>query len=239
MKREIIKMVCLLFGVTIALPKKSEAQSVSSIVINAGVGGNNTIDLLNRIDKDCLSHHPDLTILMIGTNDMNSMKHVPLAQYKINLEKIIDLIKKSKSKVLVINILPTYEPYLFTRHPASFYEPEGPSGRRKMVNQVVQQVAKDKKVEFLDINHVFERIGNIGLDETSYISNMANSKSTDGVHPTAYGYRSIALAVYETIINRKLPHTKVVCFGDSITAGDGGTEKKSYPAGLKKLLFNQ
>lgn len=208
-------------------------------VINAGVSGNNTIDLLKRIDKDCLAHHPDLTVLMVGTNDMNSVKYVPLPQYKANLEKIIDLIKKSSSKVLLMNVLPVYEPYLLTRHPASFYEPEGPSGRLRLVNQTIQQVAEDKGVELLDINHVFATIGNIGLDETSYIRNMKNSNISDGIHPTAYGYRSIALAVYEVVMTKGLPHSKVVCFGDSITAGDGGTEKQSYPANLKRLLNDQ
>jgi len=34
-------------------------------------------------------------------------------------------IKSTGSKVLIMTILPPYEPYLLTRHPAAFYQPEG------------------------------------------------------------------------------------------------------------------
>lgn len=213
------------------------AQKTAPFVINAGIGGNNTQDLLARIDEDCISYKPDLTVLMVGTNDMNSVKYIPLDQYKANLEKIIDILLRSKSQVLLMNILPLYEPYLLTRHPQSFYAPEGPAGRLKAVNKVIDQVAIEKHVSFLDIHHIFETIGNIGTDESSYIRNMANSNLTDGIHPTPDGYRAMAIAVYEKINNNNLPHKRVVCFGDSITKGDGSIDNKSYPAYLKKLLF--
>lgn len=228
---------CLLL--TFVLISSIKAQKTEPFVINSGIGGNNTKDLLARIDTDCISYKPDLTVLMIGTNDMNSVKYIPLDRYKANLEKIIDILLKAKSKVLLTNILPLYEPYLLTRHPKSFYAPEGPAGRLEAVNKVIIQVAKEKHVSFLNIHHIFASIGNIGLDESSYIRNMENSKITDGIHPTPDGYRAIAIAVYEKIINDKLPHKRVVCFGDSITKGDGSIDNKSYPAYLKKLLFNQ
>lgn len=231
------KILYCLF-LTLGLISSITAQKTAPFVINSGVGGNNTKDLLARIDSDCISYKPDLTILMVGTNDMNSVKYIPLDQYKANLEKIIDILLKAKSKVLLMNILPLYEPYLLTRHPKSFYAPEGPAGRLKAVNKVIRQVAQEKHVSFLDVNHIFAAIGNIGLDESSYIRNMANSKMTDGIHPTPDGYRAIAIAVYEKIINDNLPHERVVCFGDSITKGDGSIDNKSYPAYLKKLLLN-
>jgi hypothetical protein len=37
-------------------------SKVDLTVFNAGVGGNNTVDLLNRIEKDCLALKPRLTI---------------------------------------------------------------------------------------------------------------------------------------------------------------------------------
>ena len=216
--------------------KTNAQQSDKPVVINAGIGGNNTKDLLERIDKDCLAYKPDLTILMVGTNDMNSMKYIPIDQYEKNLRKIIDLILKSKSQVLLMNILPNYEPYLLTRHPRKFYGEEGPSGRMAQVNKVIKKVALEKKVYFLNMHHIFNKVGNIGLDKSSLIQNQANSNNTDGLHPTPEGYRVMGIVVYEYIMNKKLPHQKVVCFGDSITYGDGSIDKESYPAHLKKLL---
>lgn len=218
-------------------PKKSHAPTREGTIINAGIGGNNTVDLLGRMEKDCLSHQPDLTILMIGTNDMNSLKHIALPQYETNLRQIVSRLVAIKSRVLLMTILPVYEPYLYTRHPKAFYEPEGHAKRKRKVNEVIRNVAVDYKQDLLDMHFIFQQTGDIGEGEESLIKNVVNSKVSDGVHPTPAGYRTMAVALFEYIQQRQLPHNKIVCFGDSITFGDGGTEGKSYPAYLKKLLF--
>lgn len=212
------------------------ASESEPFIINAGVGGNNTVDLLARIEKDCLAHKPDFTILMIGTNDMNSRKHVPLAEFDQNLRKIIGQITNSGSEVLLMTILPGYEPYLYTRHQKSFYEPEGYQARKEKVNAVIKKAADELKLHFLDLHHIFEKVGNIGEAPDSLIQNVANSKKDDGIHPTADGYRTIAVAVYEKLLTIQSPRQRLVCFGDSITNGGGGVEGNSYPARLKKLL---
>ncbi|TCD27053.1 SGNH/GDSL hydrolase family protein [Pedobacter psychrodurus] len=222
-----------------ALNHQVSSDSSNPTVINAGIGGNNTIDLLNRIDQNCLSKHPKLTVLMVGTNDMNSVKHVPIAQYENNLSTLVKRIKSSGSKVLLMTILPMYAEYLLSRHPASFYEPEGVQGRRKQVNDVIRKVADQQKIDFLDLGHRFSAIGKIGIDKNSLIQNVANSNKTDGIHPTANGYRFIALSVYDYIIDHRLPKTDIVCFGDSITKGDATIDRDSYPAYLKKLLAQE
>src|SRR3546814_8774250 len=56
-----------------------------STIVNAGRSGNNTRNLLARLDKDCLALRPSLVILMVGTNDMNSRNHVPLAEYEVKI----------------------------------------------------------------------------------------------------------------------------------------------------------
>jgi lysophospholipase L1-like esterase len=206
-------------------------------VINSGIGGNNTVDLLSRIDKDCIAHHPALTVLMVGTNDMNSMKYVPLDQYQVNLTEIIVKIKHSGSQLLLMTILPMYEPYLLTRHPAAFYQPEGIEGRRQQVNNVIKEAARKHTIHLLDIGHRFDRIGKIGIDKDSLLQNEANSNKTDGVHPTSTGYRFIALSVYDYIMDHSLPTENIVCFGDSITKGGGNNE--TYPAYLESLLKNK
>lgn len=213
-------------------------QDQPAVVINAGIGGNNTIEMLARVTADCLSHRPDLTILMAGTNDMNSRKHVPLADYEKNMRRLVSDISSTGSKVLLMTILPAYEPYLFTRHLPEFYQPEGFAGRNKGVNDVIRKIAAVTGQPLLDMHHLFERIGNIGEGADSLLKNEINSGEKDGIHPTAEGYRLMGAVIYDCILQKKLPHTKVVCFGDSITHGDGGTAGHSYPACLKKLLRN-
>ncbi|MBZ4191405.1 SGNH/GDSL hydrolase family protein [Niabella beijingensis] len=204
--------------------------------INSGIGGNNTIDLLNRIEKDCLAHRPKLTILMAGTNDMNSVKYVPAAEYERNLSVIAGRIVSAGSQLLIMTILPAYEPYLLTRHPASFYEPEGVAGRRKQVNAIIKKTAGDHKAVLLDMEQRFTAIGNVGTSAASLIQNEVNAGKTDGVHPTPNGYRFIALSVFDCIVCNDLPREQIVCFGDSITRGDGSNDRNSYPGFLNKLL---
>ncbi len=199
------------------------------VVINAGVGGNTTVDMLARINRDCLAQHPDLTILMAGTNDMNSKKYIPLVQYEKNMRSIIVKILDIGSQIILMPILPAYEPYLYTRHDKSFYEPEGYVGRKTEINSLIKNLASEFRLTFLDMHHIFEMIGNIGEDPDSLIQNEANSGKTDGLHPTQNGYRIMAVAIYECIIQNKLSHERVICLGDSITAG-------GYPDYLKKLL---
>ncbi|MRG43847.1 esterase [Chitinophaga sp. SYP-B3965] len=232
MHRRVFLTTSFMAGIAMTL----RAADNDPLVINAGVGGNNTDDLLKRIDKDCLSHKPALTVLMAGTNDMNSRKYIPLEQYRKNMGVLIEKIQASKSKVLLMTILPFYEPYLLTRHDPAFYGTDGPAKRRAAVNETIKSLAAQYKTELLDLGTIFEKVGKVGLDKDSLIQNEANSQKTDGIHPTANGYRFIGLAVYEHILLQKLPQKGIVCFGDSITNGDGGIKKESYPAYLNKLL---
>jgi len=63
-----------LFTPLLSLPVMAGSAPIVDVnykVINSGVG-NNSVDLLARIGKDCLVHQLDLMVLMTGTNDMNS-----------------------------------------------------------------------------------------------------------------------------------------------------------------------
>lgn len=213
-------------------PVPVEGNDGDFVIINAGVGGNTTKDLLNRVEKDCYVHNAVLTILMAGTNDMNSVKYIPLQQYEQNMRELIKGILARKSKLIMMTILPCHEPDLLTRHPAAFYEPEGIAGRRKQVNEVIKKIAADYKAHLIDLEHRFNAIGKISDDKDSLLKNLANSNKRDGIHPTANGYRFIALSVYDYLIDHKIPYHKTVCFGDSITKGDA----ENYPGYLKALL---
>lgn len=208
----------------------------TELLVNAGIAGNNTNNLLKRIYTDCLAHQPTLTILMIGTNDMNNGKHVPLEKFRNNLNMLSDRIINSGSQLMLMTILPFYEPYLLLRHPVAFFQPEGPEGRRKQVNEVIIKTAAERKAGLLDIGSIFEKVGKIGLEKDCLLRNKENSGKEDGVHPTREGYRFLALAVSQYIQYNHHDARRIVCFGDSITKGDGSVDKESYPAYLKKLL---
>ena len=83
-------------------------------VINAGVGGNNTVNLLKRIEEDVLKKNPDLTILMVGTNDMlNSRKMISFQDYADNLNIIVKTLLSNEIKVLLMSPPPVDSNYPF------------------------------------------------------------------------------------------------------------------------------
>ncbi len=237
-RRDFIQSTVL--GSSLVITSNVNAENVENRkgyeVINAGTGGNNTIDLLERIDRDCLAHKPELVILKAGTNDMNSRKYVPVQEYEQNMRKIIEKIRGVGSRVLLMNLLPVYEPYLMTRHDPAFYAPEGHTGRKIKMNEAIKELSVEYNLAFLDLHHIFEKVGNIGTEESSLLKNEANSQTKDGLHPTPEGYRLIGVSVYHSIMAYKLPGRKIVCFGDSITRGDGKPDGANYPSYLKKLL---
>ena len=72
-------------------------------VLNKGVAGNNSFDLLKRIDKDVIAEKPTLVILMVGTNDMvNSRKFVSYPEFKVNYQTILGKLKEYKLPVVVM-----------------------------------------------------------------------------------------------------------------------------------------
>ncbi|MDW7656466.1 MAG: SGNH/GDSL hydrolase family protein [Bacillota bacterium] len=83
-------------------------------VINRGIGGETTAELLGRIERDVLSFAPELVIVTIGGND--AMRGMTVVQYKDNLQKLCILIKEAGAQP----VLQTYYCPLYHQMPAGF-----------------------------------------------------------------------------------------------------------------------
>jgi lysophospholipase L1-like esterase len=212
-------------------------------VINAGHGGDNTADLLARLDRDVLARAPGLVVLLAGTNDLlNSKNAVSLGDYRGNLRVLVQRIRAKGARVLLLTMPPVYAPYLLQRHPAGFYGADGPAGRIAAGNAVIREVARENQVPVVDLFAAFAAAGGASESATSLTRNEANSGQPDGVHPTAAGYRVIAGLVAGAIARENLPGIRrIVCLGDSLTfgvhvTGEGTTTGETYPAGLLRAL---
>ena len=75
-------------------------------VINAGIGGITAKDSLSRMEKQVLSHNPDLIIVCFGLNDVN----LSLDEYLNPLEEIFKRALDSGAEVIFMtpNMLNTY-----------------------------------------------------------------------------------------------------------------------------------
>ena len=78
-------------------------------IINAGRSGDNTQRGLERLERDVLSHQPDLAVVCFGLNDIvNGM--VGLDLYLHNLESIFQKLQLSgiESIFMTPNVMNTY-----------------------------------------------------------------------------------------------------------------------------------
>lgn len=214
-------------------------------VLNKGIAGNNSSDLLARVDKDVVANNPDLVILMVGSNDMiNSKKFISINDYLSNLDSIVNLIKagRPKVKLVVSSILPVEESYLFQRHdPEKF--PVKPNTKISQLNSAIEQFAKKENLIFIPLYDEFVKYGTNYTSQESLLVNSKNNTVDDGVHPTANGYKIIGDYFYRQLKEKKLLRRNmlIVCFGDSITygafmLGRGTSEGDTYPAVLLRNL---
>lgn len=208
--------------------------AVAAEVINAGVGGNRSSALLNRMEKDVLARRPTTVVLMVGTNDrLNSGGFVDAKGYRKNVETLVDRIQQGGAKVLLVTPPPCIPELLFTRHDPQKFADQTPSERMAEVREILLDISKQQSVPLVDFHEHLLQEKIADKQVTSVIRNVANSGVKDGVHLTPRGYELLAQLIVKKIKAAELPPSKVVCFGDSLTKG---SVKANYPMYLNVIL---
>lgn len=92
------------------LKTRLQHEKFSYRVINASVTGDTTSNGLARLPDALQEYKPTITIVELGGND--GLRGLNITVIKHNLEKIIDLIQKANSKVLLLGMRlpPNYGP---------------------------------------------------------------------------------------------------------------------------------
>lgn len=224
---------------------KNIEANIESTIINKGVAGNTTVNLLKRLQVDVLNEKPDLVILMVGTNDfLNSKKILSYEEYATNLTKIVQTIKSKNCEVLMMSPPTADSVYLYQRHDKSLYV-DTPNAMLNKAREIVEVVSKENHTFYADIYNSFIAKGIPKHNEDAYIRNAKNSGAKDGVHPTPIGYKFIADTVFKYLKENNLlnKYKTIICFGDSITKGSGakgaGTiTGENYPSFLNTMMIN-
>jgi|GEM_PF-586394 len=164
----------------IALRKSVDGAQVETI--NAGISGHTTVNALARIDKDVLSHKPDLVTVMFGLNDM---VRVPLDDYRANLKTIVAKCHEIGAEVVLAtpnNVVTT-------------------SGRptEKLITycDIVREVGRELSVPVCDCYR--EMDGLRARDEFAWRLLMS-----DAIHPNMDGHKVMAELLARTISGRSV-----------------------------------
>lgn len=197
-------------------------------VINEGVGGNTTDNVIARI-SDITDHSADMAVVQIGVNDFRvgvaASRNTP-AQFKINLNRIVDSLQVSGVDNIIIQTMPPILNQESSYVCAFFGQPsncdanaEGDPFRIVQAEVVAEQGAG---VYLHDLNQGFISEGQPTYDSSSFLQHQLNyPPNEDGVHYSSIGATYVAQSTYDFIQTNSLPYTKIVFIGDSNTVVDG------------------
>ena len=111
-------------------------------VQNRGIGGDTTKGILDRLDT--INKSIKKAFIMIGINDIAGYKRVD--EIYNNYIKILQDLERKDIKVYVQSVL-----YVGKNYPNSDYF----NKEVKNLNKKLEQIAKDKKIDFIDLNSIF------------------------------------------------------------------------------------
>ncbi|MBR4219870.1 MAG: hypothetical protein IKR81_01865, partial [Victivallales bacterium] len=211
-------------------------------VFNLGKGGYSTSNIRNVTLSKALAVHPDVTILLAGTNDMlNTGKLATLEDFENNLRFLVQSLQDGGSVVVMNTLPPCSEALLLRRHKQEKYGDFSPSERITRANAIIRKIAEERHCELVDLHRIVAASG-APDSAASLLRNPANVRSADGVHLRKEGYQLWAEQLAKTDALRSLrPGQKVVCLGDSLTyganlPGAGTTTGDNMPSYLQKEL---
>ncbi len=145
-------------------------------ILNRGVGGDRTAELLARVQTDVVDEHPDVVVLAIGVNDVWHRfllgRETTLEQFTENYNKLVEIIKGTGAKLLLL------QPFVLNMEDKPRLRPY-----LNKFNGVISEIAAREKLTLIPLDEIFT-----GLTQDI----KPEQFSVDGVHPTHRGCRYIA-----------------------------------------------
>lgn len=150
--------------------------------INRGIGGQTTPQMLLRFRQDVIDLKPKIVLILAGTNDIaGNTGPMTLEEIRDNILSMVELAESNGIIPIVCAVLPAYD---YPWRPGLL-----PNVKIPELNQLLSQMAKEKKVPYLDYFKAMADDRN-GLPKTL---------TTDEVHLTAKGYAVLGELAEEAI----------------------------------------
>lgn len=139
--------------------------------INLGISGNQTKDLVARLDKDFVQIQPDIVSIMIGINDVwhhaEDRSWIPDEVFEQRYRTVLDAVRQMGAKLMII------EPFLIPAEDKLFFRED----LYKKI-EIVRKLAREYADVFMPTD---------GLLCAAFIGDNPLTFAADGVHPTAKG----------------------------------------------------
>jgi acyl-CoA thioesterase-1 len=96
----------------LAVELKALFPRIEITVVNRGVNGEESREMLARFDRDVFAEHPDVVLWQVGSNAV--LRDRPLEQSDAPLHEGLKRLREAGVDVILIN--PQYAPRVFTKH---------------------------------------------------------------------------------------------------------------------------
>ncbi|HEX9995766.1 MAG TPA: SGNH/GDSL hydrolase family protein [Abditibacterium sp.] len=154
------------------------SQGVNVTVIPAGIGGNTSIYMLGRLERDVLSKKPTWMTLSAGVNDVMHTA-VELEPYKTAMTAILDRCQEAGVKVVVLTATQIGLPVTGAANV-----------KLAAYNDFLRETAKARNLPLADVNAAM-----VAEQEAFKKAGIKRSLTTDGVHMNIYGDLMMARTV--------------------------------------------
>ena len=157
-------------------------------VVNSGISGNTTYDVLNNLKDRVYRYNPSKVFILIGTNDVLLDEHSN-EETVSNIGKIIDEIKKNRpyAEIFVQSIYPVNSSDDDKINSKSVYIRNNID--IQIMNKSIESICKEKGVTYIDMYSLLvDDSGNLDINYT-----------TEGLHITDAGYSVITKKLMEYI----------------------------------------
>jgi len=144
-------------------------------VLNRGVNGERTDQILRRLPPDLRTLKPQVVVLLAGVNDLYQGRSAE--QVEENLERMIRLSLEARARVVVCTILP------YNSAPPSVLD------RMRRVNRWIRETSSREGLGFCDLFSVVENPARPGTLRGT----------PDGLHPDVDGYRKMGETIGEEL----------------------------------------
>lgn len=156
-------------------------------VINSGISGNKTEDLIERIDKDVYIYNPSMVMILIGINDLNN--EIDENDICLNIQKIISGIKANRpnATIYVQSIYPINKDIIEENN--YNYANNFNNDNIKELNNKIKEICKESNVNYIN---VYDKL----LDKEG---NLKRTYTKEGLHLNNLGYIKVSSILEEYI----------------------------------------
>lgn len=158
-------------------------------VVNAGISGHKSTDMIARFQKDVLDKKPDLVTISVGVNDVwhgfydnhpegDGPRGIPLPEYRQHVEEMISQAEKLGAKVVVLSTTVIHED-----------DTNKENAKLKGYNAALRDLAKKHHATFVDYQKPFWALIDTYHKETGGHDLLL---TVDGVHMNGEGNKVMA-----------------------------------------------